>query len=57
MYREPDVPDVYEVKEGDTLSTISKKVGKKNWDELVRLNPTISNPDLIYPSERLKLSS
>lgn len=48
---------MYEVKEGDTLSKISKQVGKKGWDELVRLNPSISDPDLIYPSERLKLSS
>ncbi|CAM6083882.1 unnamed protein product [Calypogeia fissa] len=49
-------PVLYEVKEGDTLSTISKKLGKKSWDELVRLNPSIANPDLIYPTERLKLA-
>jgi LysM repeat protein len=45
----------YEVKKGDTLSLISRRAGKSNWQELVHSNPHISNPDLIYPSERLKL--
>lgn len=48
-------PQSYEVKKGDTLSQISKRVGKSNWEELMRLNPGIINPDLIYPSERLVL--
>ncbi|KAL2634059.1 hypothetical protein R1flu_005538 [Riccia fluitans] len=50
-------PPVYEVKRGDTLTKISKKAGRANWEELVKLNPNIKNPDLIYPSERLKLPS
>lgn len=49
-------PPVYEVKQGDTLSAISRRTGKSSWEELARLNPGIRNPDLIYPSERLRLS-
>ncbi|KAG6549578.1 hypothetical protein Mapa_008960 [Marchantia paleacea] len=48
-------PVLYEVKQGDTLTKISKKTGKATWEELIKLNPNIKNPDLIYPSERLKL--
>ncbi|KAL3693541.1 hypothetical protein R1sor_007192 [Riccia sorocarpa] len=50
-------PPVYEVKEGDTLTKISRKSGGTTWEELVRLNPNIKNPNLIYPSERLRLPS
>eukprot|EP00850_Spirogloea_muscicola_P019228 SM000186S04146 [mRNA] locus=s186:275781:277220:- [translate_table: standard] len=46
---------VYEVRRGDTLINISQKVGKKRWEELVKLNPNIDDPDLIYPHERLRL--
>lgn len=48
-------PKDFEVKKGDTLSQISKRVGKSSWKELVQLNPEINNPDLIYPGDRLKL--
>lgn len=48
-------PKDVEVKKGDTLSQISKRVGKSSWKELVLLNPEINNPDLIYPGDRLKL--
>ncbi|BBN06511.1 hypothetical protein MPTK1_3g21780 [Marchantia polymorpha subsp. ruderalis] len=48
-------PVLYEVKRGDTLTKISKKTGRATWEELIKLNPNIKNPDLIYPSERLKL--
>lgn len=48
-------PKDFEVKNGDTLSQISKRVGKSSWKELVRINPQINNPDLIYPGDRLKL--
>ncbi|KAH7280544.1 hypothetical protein KP509_36G001900 [Ceratopteris richardii] len=48
---------IYEVKKGDTLSEISRRTGKSSWQELVLLNPEIKNPDLIHPSERLRLKS
>lgn len=48
-------PTVYEVRKGDTLSEISRRAGKSNWEELAHLNPGIQNPDLIYPSEKLRL--
>lgn len=50
-------PSIYEVKKGDTLSEISRRMGKSSWEELVHLNPGIRNPDLIYPNERLRLHS
>lgn len=46
---------VYKVKEGDNLTKIAKKSGKKNWREIVDKNPSIDNPDLIYPGDQLKL--
>eukprot|EP00249_Psilotum_nudum_P012206 c23644_g1_i1 orf=201-1469(+) len=51
----PRVPQMYEVKEGDTLSEISRRTGKSGWKELVHLNPELRNPDLIYPSEKLRI--
>ncbi|KAJ7541087.1 hypothetical protein O6H91_10G045500 [Diphasiastrum complanatum] len=48
--------DFYEVKKGDTLSDISRRTGKTGWKELAELNPGIKNPDLIYPSSRLRLN-
>ncbi len=45
----------YEVQKGDTLSIISRRTGHSNWHELVQNNPHIANPDLIFPSEHLKL--
>jgi LysM repeat protein len=46
--------DDYEVQKGDTLSIISRRTGH-SWHELVQNNPHIANPDLIFPSEHLKL--
>jgi hypothetical protein len=47
---------VYKVKEGDTLAFISRHVSKSSWhEELVHRDPNIGNPDLVYPSECLKL--
>jgi nucleoid-associated protein YgaU len=45
----------YEIQRGDTLIHISERVGKPHWEDLVKMNPTIRNPDLIYPKEKLKL--
>ncbi|EFJ13449.1 hypothetical protein SELMODRAFT_446318 [Selaginella moellendorffii] len=47
----------YVVKEGDTLAKISRTCGTGRWTELVDKNPGLaSNPDLIYPTDRLKLA-
>lgn len=53
----PRDSSVYEVKQGDTLSEISRRVGKSSWQELVLLNPDIKNPDLIHPNDKLRLRS
>ncbi len=45
----------YIVKKGDSLSTIAKKQGT-TVNNLVKLN-NISNPDLIFPGQKIKLSS
>jgi len=46
---------VYNVKEGDNLTKIAKRHGKQSWREIAVQNPSIDNPDLIYPGDRLKL--
>lgn len=48
----------YEIRPGDTLSGLAKsQYGNfEKWKELYELNkPQISNPDLIFPGQRLKL--
>ncbi|MCO5586255.1 hypothetical protein L7F22_040194 [Adiantum nelumboides] len=57
LFVKPRDSSIYEVKRGDTLSEISRRVGKSNWQELVLLNPDITNPDLIHPNDRLRLHS
>lgn len=44
--------DYYYVQNGDTLKRIAKKF-HTSVDELLRLNPQISNPDRIYAGQRL----
>lgn len=46
---------VYDVKGGDNLTKIARRSGKKNWREIVVENPSIDNPNLIHPGDRLKL--
>ncbi len=48
------VPTVYDVKEGDTLSKIAQDK-KTTVKELLKLNPEISNPDLIYAGSTLRI--
>ncbi|KAG0577137.1 hypothetical protein M758_5G097100 [Ceratodon purpureus] len=45
----------YQVKQGDNLTKIARKSGKKSWHEIADKNPKIRNPDLIYPGDRLNL--
>jgi len=53
-----DAPSVYTVKKGDTLWDIAGKFLSSpwRWPELWDKNPYVSNPDLIYPGDRLRLS-
>ncbi|HKJ87358.1 MAG TPA: LysM domain-containing protein, partial [Gammaproteobacteria bacterium] len=52
-----DAPTVYTVKKGDTLWDIAATFLNSpwRWQELWDRNPYISNPDLIYPGDRLRL--
>ncbi len=53
----PGHPDVYPVKEGDTLWDISSAFLSDPWlwPELWHVNPQIENPHLIYPGDLIKL--
>jgi nucleoid-associated protein YgaU len=46
----------YEVKAGDSLSKIGKKVGK-SWQEIYEANKAVigNNPDLIKPGQMLQI--
>ncbi|CAI7773080.1 unnamed protein product [Closterium sp. NIES-54] len=46
--------EVYEVQEGDTLSTIAHR-SRRSVGEVLRRNPQIKDPDAIYPHDRLPL--
>lgn len=51
-----EIPDTYTVKKGDCLINICKKeLGDANkWRDIAKLN-NMSNPDLIYPGQVIKL--
>lgn len=53
----PGHPDVYRVKQGDTLWDISSAFLQSPWlwPELWHVNPQIDNPHLIYPGDLIKL--
>ncbi|MBF0442684.1 MAG: LysM peptidoglycan-binding domain-containing protein [Oligoflexales bacterium] len=63
-FSSPSFGERYSVKKGDTLSQIvSKKLGKPVYGKkgklgkVIRLNPDINNPDLIYPNDIIILSN
>ncbi|MFC7787119.1 SafA/ExsA family spore coat assembly protein [Rossellomorea sp. GCM10028870] len=49
---ETSAASAYTVKKGDTLWKISKKL-RIGLSEIIKANPQLSNPDLIYPSQEI----
>lgn len=47
-------PKTYSVKKGDTMWAIAKRNGM-SLDQLVKKNPQIKNPNLIYPGNKINL--
>jgi LysM repeat protein len=47
----------YVVKSGDTLSRIAGTQGLGSWRSLYDANPSIKNPNLIFPGQRLAIPS
>ncbi|MGE0386958.1 MAG: LysM peptidoglycan-binding domain-containing protein [Gammaproteobacteria bacterium] len=54
----PNHPDSYTVKRGDTLWDISGQFLSEpwRWPELWQANPQVANPNLIYPGDELRLT-
>ncbi len=54
----PNRPEVYTVRPGDSLWDISGRFLRDPWDwkKVWRANPGVGNPNLIYPGDKLRLS-
>lgn len=52
-----DAPDLYVVRDGDTLWDIARIFLDEpwRWPDLWRVNPEIENPHLIYPGDQIRL--
>ncbi len=51
-----ELPDIYEVKKGDTLSDICEELFNQIncWKKLLSLNPLIKNPNIIQPGMKIQ---
>lgn len=49
------VNSYHTVKRGETLTSIAKKYGFKSWKELLKLNPGIKNPNLIFVGQHIRI--
>ena len=49
----PDFPAFYIVRPGDSLWSVAKRYGLKTDD--IKMYNNLTNPDMIYPGQRLKL--
>ncbi|HYH03260.1 MAG TPA: LysM peptidoglycan-binding domain-containing protein [Bacillota bacterium] len=47
--------DKYTVKPGDTLRGISRSFGLQSYQQLLHINPEISNPNLIYTGQVINI--
>lgn len=45
---------IHIVKSGETLSKIAKEYGT-TWQKIAAINPEISNPNLIFPGQRIRI--
>ncbi len=54
---QPEEPIIYIIKQGDTLWGLSDQFLKDPfyWPDLWARNPSVTNPHLIYPGQRLKI--